>query len=153
MIVNDVEKYVFMPDEYLTMIKRVKEDLFRFASLLIFNLRQYCQMWVKDSWEVINQLRRRSIISDEIWMSLRIIYSIGIYARLAAYHKINSQTEYFSVLPVAPESKLYQFPKSLLMHLLIHLIPLWEAFGVYFKSDDHSPLKKRLLIGHLLLLW
>ena len=139
MISNDIEKFEFLPDEKLVQVRNVKEDLFRFPSLMVFDLRQFHQLWVKDSWEVIEELRRLSIISAEVWLSLKFLYCVGIYCRLAAYQRCGSQVEDFSVLPT---TETYQLPKAVLIHLFIRLIPIREALKQYVTMGNGAALRK-----------
>ena len=141
MIANDIEKFQFLPDEKLVAIRNVKDDLFRFPSLMVFDLRQFHQIWVKDSWAVINELRRLSIISGEVWLSLKFLYSVGIYCRLAAYQRCGSQVEDFSVLHT---STAYELPKAILIHLFIHLIPIREALAQYITLGNSAALRTKL---------
>ena len=141
MISNDMEKFEFLPDEKLVEIRNVKEDLFRFPSLIVFDLRQFHQIWVKDSWAVIEKLRRLSIISTEVWLSLKFLYSIGIYCRLAAYIRCGSQVEDFSVLLT---TETYQLPKTVLIHLFIHLIPIKKALNDYIAMGNSEALQMTL---------
>ena len=141
MISDDIEKFVFLPEGELVEIRNVKEDLFRFPSLMVFDLRQYHQLWVRDSWAVIEELRRLSIISGEVWLSLKFLYSVGIYCRLAAYQRCGSQVEDFSVLHT---TETYQLPKPVLIHLFLHLIPMREALKQYITLGNSASLRTQL---------
>ena len=141
MISNDIEKFVFLPDQKLVEIRNVKEDLFRFPSLMVFDLRQFHQIWAKNSWAVIEELRRLSIISSEAWLSLKFLYSVGVYCRLAAYQHCGSQVDDFSVLPTI---ETYQLPKPVLIHLFIHLIPVREALKQYITMGNSVALRTKL---------
>ena len=141
MIANDIEKFQFLPEEKLVEIGNVKEDLFRFPSLMVFDLRQFHQIWVKDSWAVVKELRRLSIISAEVWLSLKFVYSVGISCRLAAYQRCSSQVEDFSVLHT---STAYELPKAVLIHLFIHLIPIKKALAQYITVGNSTALRTKL---------
>ena len=138
---NDIETFVFLPDEWLVEMRNVKEDLFRFPSLMVFDLRQFHQIWVKDSWTVMEELRRLSIISGEVWLSLKFLYSVGVYCRLAAYQRCGSQVENFSVLRT---TGAYQLPKPVLIHLFLHLIPMREALEQYTTLGNSAALQGKL---------
>ena len=141
MMANDIEKFEFLPDEKLVEIRNVKKDLFRFPSLIVFDLRQFHQIWVKDLWAVIEELRRLSIISAEVWLSLKFLYAVGIYCRLAAYQRCGSQAEDFSVLHT---STAYELPKAVLIHPFIHLIPIREALEQYVTMGNSAALRTKL---------
>ena len=108
---------------------------------MVFDLRQFHQIWVKDSWAVIEELWRLSIISTEVWLSLKFLYSVGIYCRLAAYQRGGSQVEDFSVLRT---TEMYQLPKAVLIYLFIHLIPIREALAQYITVGNSTALRTKL---------
>ena len=141
MIANDIEKFEFLPGEKLVEIRNVKKDLFRFPSLIVFDLRQFHQIWVKDLWAVIEELRRLSIISAEVWLSLKFLYAVGSYCRLAAYQRCGSQAEDFSVLHTSTACEL---PKAVLIHLFVHLIPIRQALAQYITLGNSRALQTKL---------
>ena len=141
MVSNYIDKFEFLPDEKMVEIRNIKEDLFRFPSLMVFGLREFYQIWVNDSLAAIDEFKRLSIISGEVWRSLKFLYSLHVYCKQAAYQHCGSQVEDFSILSTV---ETFQLSEPILFHLFIHLIPMKEALNQYVTLENGTALHERL---------
>ena len=135
MIIQDVTDYDFLPLDELekTFYKgNLKSAIYRYPSLLIYNLKLLFNIVSTDSWQTLRKLHDRRIISDSFFASLQLLLASAQYIRLAAYLYHDSQNENISFLQqsvavpdeMKRKSVVWHIPRPLLYHMSFHMIPV-----------------------------
>ena len=101
MIQQDIQDYDFLPLETLQAVfhrVNLKSAIYRYPSILIFNLKLTYNISSIDSWETLRNLHDMGILSDSFHESLQLLLASAQYIRLAAYLYHDSQNENISFL-------------------------------------------------------
>lgn len=97
----DVAKYGFKPDQKIAQNGYVvdsKKDLYRYPSIILFNISILTRTSDQDTWITLNLLRQSGIISQTIHKSLHFLLCCACYFRLSAYLHHNSHDDRISIL-------------------------------------------------------
>ena len=139
MLRNDMEKFNFKPDRNLFdtgATVDVKKDLYRFPSLLVYDLSIVFDCVGNSIWETIDLLHKRKHISKEIKSSILFQLACACYVRLSTYLHHDSHDDRVSLLEgfsitqtsttgvVKGDMARWHIPGGLLFAMCDHLIPL-----------------------------
>lgn len=146
MIREDINDYDFLPLEELTVKfhkTNLKSAIYRYPSILIYNLKLIYSIKCTDSWETLKKLHRQGLISSAFYDSFQILLAAAQYIRLSAYLWHNSQNEnitFLQKMEAVPNEKrtnvLWHIPHQLLYHLSLHMIPVKQIITEHNNSLD-----------------
>ena len=100
----DAKKYSFKPDQALIgkgYTVNSKLELYRYPSILLYNISILSKFIAGDSWNTLRGLRNNGIISQSLYRSLYFLLACACYFRLSAYLYHDSQDDRLSVLPTS----------------------------------------------------
>ena len=100
MLARDMSKFDFTPDQRVinqAYTIDAKRQLYRFPSILLFDLAVVNRMYGTDGWDTAEKLRSAGIISEDFYVSLMFQLAVACYARLSAYLYHDSQDERISL--------------------------------------------------------
>jgi len=134
----DLKRYDFLPNfEFNTVIGldvKVKEDIFRYITLLATNLNIALCLQLNFSWKVYEALYQSGIISKESLRYLHIILGLSIYMRTMAYITMETQKAEILLRTSTAEmrsgkvrSKHYYIPRNLFVTFGSILIPIKQS--------------------------
>ena len=101
MLEADVAKYGFKPNQKIAdrgYVIDSKRDVYRYPSIMLFNITILTQTSGPDSWCTLDLLRQRSTISETVYRSLKFLLCCACYFRLSAYLHHNSHDDRISIL-------------------------------------------------------
>ena len=128
MLQSDMKKFDYIPDLTMTHIKDIKNDFYRFPSIVIFDLKILHHVSSLSVWDTLGKLMNMAILCPATAKALRAALSISIYARLSAYCYHSSQDDRMTVIePMEgqrPKTAPWFFPRKLLIHYFLHSGPL-----------------------------
>ena len=133
MLQQDVKHYDFLPQHDLLVTSyraNVKSSIYRFPSILAYNLKIFYSIESKTSWETLDILSQKGLLSNTIHRSFRLLLASAMYIRTAAYTYHDSQNNDMSFLLALrhPEeggtTTFWHMPEALVLHMSIHLISL-----------------------------
>ena len=124
MLQSDMNKFDYQPDETMTHIKDIKNDFYRFPSIVILDLKILHHVSSLSVWETLDTLMNIGVLSPAAANALRVALSISIYARLSAYCYHSSQDDRMTVIESTksqrPKTAPWFFPRKLLIHYFLH---------------------------------
>ena len=124
MLKSDMKKFDYLPDETITHIKDIKNDFYRFPSIVIFDLKILHHVHSLSVWDTLDTLINMAVLSPDTAKALRAALSISIYTRLSAYCYHSYQDNRMTVIePIkAQKSKTapWFFSRKLLIHYFLH---------------------------------
>ena len=85
MLQSDMKKFDYLSDRTMTHIKDIKNDFYRFPSIVIFDLKILHHVSSSSAWDTVDTLMEMGVLSPATAEALRAALSISIYARLSAY--------------------------------------------------------------------
>ena len=139
MLEKDLEKFNFKPDHNLNdrgATVDVKKDLYRFPSLLVYDLSIVFGCVGDSIWETIDLLHERKHISKQIRKSILFQLACACYVRLSTYLHHDSHDDRVSLLEefsvaqtsttggVKGDMARWHIPGGLLFSMCDYLIPL-----------------------------
>ena len=139
---QDIRDYDFLPEEELLQTyyqTNVKSSIYRFPSILAYNLQIFYSRESKTSWETLDVLLQKGLLSKTIHGSLCLLLASAMYIRTAAYTYHDSQNNDMRFLPALshPEDSskrtLWHMPEPLVLHMSLHMIPVKQQLQ---KDDD-----------------
>ena len=138
MFQQDVEKYNFKPETHLignAYSVNSKREIYRYPSILLFNLSIISETIGVNSWETLLLLKEKGVISETIYNSLFFLLACSCYVRLSAYLHHNAHDDRVSILPNSTDSlpaadsisdagRRWFLSKSLFLEHCEHALPL-----------------------------
>ncbi|XP_067950244.1 uncharacterized protein [Watersipora subatra] len=115
MFESDAKYYDFRPDQSLiNECYKVdsKRQLYRYPSILLFNISILTQFCKNNSWSTLKGLLDTGKISCTLYDSLSFLLACACYFRLSAYLHHDSQDERLSVLPATEIANLSSIPSG-----------------------------------------
>ena len=101
MFMADVIKYGFQPNKAVAnkgYVVNSKKDLYRYPTILLFNITILTGIKMDNSWDTLNALHNQRIISTSLYTCLRFLLACACYFRLSSYLYYNSHDDRTSVL-------------------------------------------------------
>lgn len=101
MLMNDIRKFNFRPTDELRdkgFTLNVKHDLYRFPSMVIFDLSIVSGVVGPNSWDTLDALYKKAIISRIVYRSLCFLLASSCFVRLCTYLHHDSQKQSISLL-------------------------------------------------------
>ncbi|KAF6035453.1 hypothetical protein EB796_006236 [Bugula neritina] len=143
----DLQKYDFLPEfEFTTSVGedvKVKEDIFRYITLLATNLNIALCFQLNFPWKVYEALYQSRIISKESLRCLHIILGLSIYMRTMTYIMMGTQkAEVLLSTPTAEmknknkSHKHFYVPKSIFVTFGSILIPIKQSLILSMKKGN-----------------
>ena len=133
MLQSDMKKFDYLPDRTMTHVKDIKNDFYRFPSIVIFDLKILHHISSLSVWNTLDTLMEMGVLSPAAAKALRAALSITIYARLSAYSYHSSQDDRMTIIEPMnsrrPKTAPWFFPRKLLIHYFLHT-------GALKKSKD-----------------
>ena len=127
MLLMDAEKFSFEPQENIMKKVNLKEKVYRFPTLLAFDLKILHCLKSSTRWKVLEEAEEECVISPEVAKDLAFPVSVGIYVRLSVYSSYTSQRDVLSVAlssahtgSVKQESDVWKIPRRLLLMMIVH---------------------------------
>jgi len=159
----DLQKYDFLPEfEFTTFVGedvKVKEDIFRYITLLATNLNIALCFQLNFPWEVYGALCQLGIISKDSLRYLHIILGFSIYMRTMAYIMMGTQkAEILLSTPTAvlqnknETSKHYYVPRKMFVTFGSILIPIKQSLKLSRMHKGNRllfALKEKSVSGYL----
>ena len=136
MLQQDIKDYDFLPQMELLLASyraNVKSAIYRFPSILTYNLKIFYKIESQTSWETLDILMREGLLSSKIYGSLCFLLASAIYIRTAAYVYHDSQNEDMSFLQALPNSSggaLWHMPGPLVLHMSLHMVPIKQYLTI-----------------------
>ena len=142
MLEADIKKFNFVPD---TKLKEsgftidVKKQLYRFPSILLFDLSIVFGVRAESAWQTTHQLLAEGKTSTQLTQVLEFILACACFIRLSAYLYHNSHDDRISVADeeinpgreVAPQHRRWFVPVELFISLCDDMIPLKKQLKSY----------------------
>ena len=100
MLANDMKKFNFTPDQRLSdqaYTLDAKRQLYRFPSILLFDLTVINKIYEDDAWSTAEKLKTTKRISEDFYQSLIFQLAVACFVRLSAYLFHDSQDDRVSV--------------------------------------------------------
>ena len=100
MLTNDVKKFSFKPDQRLVgqaYTVDAKRQLYRFPSILLFDLTVIHRVFENDAWATAERLFSMKKISEDFYHSLLFQLAVACYIRLSTYLYHDAQDDRTSV--------------------------------------------------------
>ena len=154
MLLNDMSKFDFKPDKKLMgdrgVTVDVKKDLYRFPSILVYDLSIVFNCFGDSVWETIELLHQRKHISEYVRDSILFQLACACFVRLSTYLHHDSHDDRVSLLQTVQLEHSYSakggesrwpMPGELLFMLCDYMIPLKDAI-----QADSSNISKVLLL-------
>ena len=102
MLQQDIKDYDFLPQHGLFETNyraNERSSIYRFPSILAYNLKIFYSIESKTSWETLDVLLQKGLLSKTIHRSLCLLLASAMYIRTAAYTYHDSQNNDMSFLP------------------------------------------------------
>ena len=129
MIVSDIHKYFLSPSIEIDISIDLKDEIYRFSTLLVFNLKIAYSVSSTECWSVIEELEASGVLLDIVAQSLRFLVATALYIRLSAYTHYGSQLNAISIWPAEEMGfiggkwkKNWRISKQLLIMFLLHTL-------------------------------
>lgn len=157
MLKQDLSKFNFKPHEALChngFTLDVKKELYRFPSILLFDLAIIFNSHGETSWQTLDSLYSSGFISKEIHTSLKFILACACYIRLAAYLYHGSHDDRVSVarqMQVTPheysdrQQRRWFVPTQVFWNMCEHMLPLKQKL-----ASDPGNIRELLLVPDVL---
>jgi len=158
----DLQKYGFLPEfEFTTYVGKdvkVKEDIFRYITLLATNLNIALCFQLNFPWKVYESLYQSGIISKDSLRYLHIILGFSIYMRTMAYIMMGTQKAEIlisspttEVKSLSDKNKHYYVPRSIFVTFGSILIPIKQILisSMNKRNKLLSTLKERSVSEYL----
>ena len=141
MLQADMKKFNFVPDSQLAkqgFTMNVKKQIFRFPSILLYDLSIIHRCVGHSSWETLDLLYEFGHISSSVYSTLSLLLACACFMRLSAYLTHDSHNDMISVglrrpvsvrpgdLHVPSPCRRWFVPDCLFYTLCYRLIPLQE---------------------------
>ena len=139
MLKHDMLKFNFRPHEALShdgFTLDIKRELYRFPSILLLDLAILFNVTGDVSWHTLRMLYDRSLVSEEICISLKFILACACYIRLAAYIYHGSHDDRVSIarqmqnIPHQTsdwQQRRWFIPRQVFQRMCQHMLPLKEV--------------------------
>ncbi|MBA8667685.1 tetratricopeptide repeat protein [Holosporaceae bacterium 'Namur'] len=152
---GDVKQYTPTLEDQNKTSFHVKEELYRLPSNLIANLSLYYGIEAENSWDRLNLLLEKKLITKEAHANLKKLLEFATKMRIKAHLYYNHEKEdiehetYGSINPIAHNhEKLYKMDpleaRSLEESYRV-LIPIHDALKVFVESKGKEDFKKKAL--------
>ncbi|XP_067937313.1 uncharacterized protein [Watersipora subatra] len=99
---SDINKYIFLP-EFVSfqppqnLNVTVKENIFRYPTLLANNLKMCLRLTFSQSWKIYEEMKKQGLLSSENLQYFNLLLALSIYIRTSSYLKMRSQAEFVQV--------------------------------------------------------
>lgn len=141
----DIFKYRFELNQAVAdngYVVNSKKDLYRFPSILLFNISILVGVVNDNSWDTLDDLNSQRLISESLFTSLRFLLACTCYFRLSAYLYHNSHNDRMSLLQETSTVTQIRRRPGLSSPFSRWFIPL-GIFFVHFQ--DMLPVKRLFL--------
>ena len=142
MLKNDMAKFDFKPDFNLRnkgFTVDVKKELYRFPSLLLYDVSIIFYKHGDSVWETVENLHECELISDQIRLSILFQLACACYVRLSTYLYHDSHDDRVSVAPTmaahqcdinpSKSQARWVVPGNLLHTMCQHMVPLKQRLA------------------------
>ena len=126
MLLMDAEKFSFEPQKNMIEKVNLKEKLYRFPTILTFDLKIVHRLKCSTCWKVLVEAEEKRVISPEVAKDMAFLISVGVYVRLSAYSAYTSQRDVMSVVlssartgSLRQESDVWKIPRDLLLMMIV----------------------------------
>ena len=159
MLKNDMVKFSFKPDPtlvYKGYTVDVKKELYRFPSLLLYDVSIVFGQIGDSVWETVELLYDSGILSNSVRFSVLFQLACACYMRLSAYLFYDSHEDRISVVLNSNEEhslaessdqlKRWVVPGGMLLEMCRYMVPLKQVLGdvVKVKSYDKNDILRTL---------
>ena len=161
MLKTDAKKFNFLPDHSLGnkgFNADVKKEIYRYPSILLLDISIVTSCIGQTSWDSLELLTQRGIISHDVSESLKLLLAAATYIRLSTYLYHDSQDDRLSLCktsnsmpdtsgaqhvtsPQTLHAKRWFLPLQLFTQLCTAMIPLKKAIAV----DNFNPVQLKTL--------
>ena len=131
MLVRDEKKFLFQPNSKVAEKIELKDQIYRYPTILMFDLKIYFKLFSSQCWTMIYEMIARDIISVTVGKDLEVLVATAIFIRLSVYAHYNSQDNRITIWTVnrsdpeaGGERKMWTISKALLRLFFTHLLPV-----------------------------
>ena len=127
MLLIDAEKFSFEPQKNMMEKVNLKEKVYRFPTILTFDLKILHCLKSSTCWEVLTEAEDQGQISHVLASDLAFLVSVGLYVRFSAYSAYASQNDVPSVAlsstragSTGQTTETWKIPRALLLMMIVH---------------------------------
>ena len=134
MLQEDINSYDFAPNirhTYISSCINLKTDIYRYPSILIYDLKIIYNLEGTDTWETLGSLQEKQIISSSLHDCLKFLLCAAQYIRFSAYLDADSQKDAILILPKTKDnlqtssvSSWWHLSHGLLLQICLNLLPV-----------------------------
>ena len=141
MIQTDIKDYDFTlyQLELQNQSADLKSAIYRFPSLLLYNLKIIYSISSQTSWQTLEKLHGTGRLSQGFFFMLRFLLASAVYIRLAAYLHYDSQNEKISFLKQSGSHTdvnspntggFWHIPQPLVLHMSVKMITVKSSVSM-----------------------
>ena len=131
MLAEDEKKFLLEPDNKLAEKIELKDQIYRYPTILLFDMKIYFKLSSSQCWSAIDELVEEGLIPATVGKDLGVLVATALFIRLSAYSHYGSQNNNINIWTVdrkGPETRvgreMWTISKSLLQLFFIHLLPV-----------------------------
>ena len=131
MLAQDAEKFLFESSRQLVEKIQLKDQIYRYPTILLFDMKIYFKLRSSQCWSVINELVEEEVIPAKVGKDLEVMVATALFIRLSAYTHYGSQDNNITIWTAErkdPETevkrKMWTISKTLLQLFFTHLLPV-----------------------------
>ena len=131
MLAKDEQKFLLEPDKKLAEKIELKDQIYRYPTILLFDMKICFKLCSSQCWSVINELVEENMIAATVGKDLDVLVATALFIRLSAYTHYESQNNNITIWTAdmkGPETgvrrEMWTVSKSLLQLFFTHLLPV-----------------------------
>ena len=131
MLVKDEEKFLLQPNEKLAEKMELKDQIYRYPTILLFDMKIYFKLSSSQCWSVINELVEENVILASVGKDLEVMVATALFIRLSAYIHYDSQNNNITIWTTDRKDtstevrrEIWTISKALLQLFFTHLLPV-----------------------------
>ena len=143
MLAEDEKKFLLEPDNKLAEKIELKDQIYRYPTILLFDMKIYFKLSSSQCWSAIDELVEEGVIPATGGKDLEVLVATALFIRLSAYSHYGSQNNNITIWTAdrkSPETgvrrEMWTISKTLLQLFFTHLLPAKNAVQKLVKGGE-----------------